>query len=143
MLTILWRILLQCLRKSLGGRKQFFYQIYPRSYSDNTNNGIGDLCEIINKIAYRYLPNLGIDVFWLSPIYPSPQEDFGYAIKDQWGSQIPFQDEYCYSQQILYCNLRLWEKLYHWNIMKESFYRSRKSNLQIRYLHLLKNIPHI
>ncbi len=64
-------------------KKAASYQIYPRSYSDTTNNGIGDLRGIINKIEDRYLPNLGINAIWLSPIYPSPQEDFGYVIKDQ------------------------------------------------------------
>ncbi len=63
-------------------KKSVFYQIYPRSYSDSTNNGIGDLRGIINKIRGGYLTKLGIDAIWLSPMYPSPQEDFGYDITD-------------------------------------------------------------
>ncbi len=63
-------------------KKAVFYQIYPRSYSDSTNNGIGDLRGIIQKIENNYLPKLGINAIWLSPIYPSPQEDFGYDISD-------------------------------------------------------------
>lgn len=56
------------------------YQIYPRSFSDSTNNGIGDLRGIINRLDY--LKDLGIDAIWFSPFYPSPQEDFGYDISD-------------------------------------------------------------
>ena len=55
-----------------------FYQIYPRSYSDSTNTGIGDLQGIIQKLPY--LKTLGIDALWISPFYPSPQEDVGYDI---------------------------------------------------------------
>ncbi|MFX0185220.1 MAG: alpha-amylase family glycosyl hydrolase [Candidatus Hodarchaeota archaeon] len=60
--------------------KAVIYQIYPRSFADSTNNGIGDLQGIINHISY--LKNLGIDGVWLSPIFPSPQKDFGYDITD-------------------------------------------------------------
>jgi len=56
------------------------YQIYPRSFSDSTNNGIGDLRGIINR--FDYLKDLGIDAIWFSPFYPSPQQDFGYDISD-------------------------------------------------------------
>ena len=61
-------------------KKAVFYQIYPRSFLDTTNNGIGDLQGIISKVGY--LKDLGIDAVWLSPFYPSPQEDFGYDITD-------------------------------------------------------------
>jgi glycosidase len=61
-------------------KKAVFYQIYPRSFCDTTNNGIGDLQGIISKV--KYLIDLGIDAVWLSPFYPSPQEDFGYDITD-------------------------------------------------------------
>ena len=56
------------------------YQIYPRSFSDSTNNGIGDLRGIIDRL--NYLKDLGIDAIWFSPFYPSPQQDFGYDISD-------------------------------------------------------------
>ena len=59
-------------------KKSVFYQIYPRSYNSSTNTGIGDLQGIIQKLPY--LKNLGIDALWVSPFYPSPQEDFGYDI---------------------------------------------------------------
>ncbi|MGL5296697.1 MAG: glycoside hydrolase family 13 protein [Culicoidibacterales bacterium] len=56
------------------------YQIYPRSFNDTNNDGIGDLRGIIEKLDY--LQNLGIDVIWLSPIYKSPNDDNGYDISD-------------------------------------------------------------
>jgi oligo-1,6-glucosidase/alpha-glucosidase len=61
-------------------KKAVFYQIYPRSFYDSSNKGIGDLQGIIRKLPY--LKNLGVDTLWISPFYPSPQEDFGYDITD-------------------------------------------------------------
>lgn len=54
------------------------YQIYPRSFKDSNNDGIGDLQGIISKL--EYLEKLGIDAIWLSPVYKSPQDDNGYDI---------------------------------------------------------------
>lgn len=56
------------------------YQIYPKSFIDTTGSGIGDLRGIIEKIPY--LKELGIDMVWLNPFYPSPQHDNGYDIAD-------------------------------------------------------------
>lgn len=56
------------------------YQIYPRSFYDLNGDGIGDLQGIIAKL--NYLAQLGINVIWLSPIYPSPNDDNGYDISD-------------------------------------------------------------
>ena len=56
------------------------YQIYPRSFADSDGDGIGDLGGIISRLDY--LAELGPDVLWLSPIYPSPQDDAGYDISD-------------------------------------------------------------
>lgn len=56
------------------------YQIYPKSFCDSNNDGIGDLNGIISKLDY--LKNLGIDVIWLSPVYKSPNDDNGYDISD-------------------------------------------------------------
>ena len=61
-------------------KKSVFYQIYPRSFYDSNNDGIGDLEGIIQKLDY--LESLGIDCIWLSPIFPSPNHDFGYDIAD-------------------------------------------------------------
>lgn len=56
------------------------YQIYPRSFLDSNNDGIGDLNGIISKLDYLKL--LGINVIWLSPVYQSPMDDNGYDISD-------------------------------------------------------------
>ncbi len=56
------------------------YQIYPQSFKDSNNDGIGDLQGIISKIDY--LKDLGINCIWLSPIYVSPLKDNGYDISD-------------------------------------------------------------
>jgi oligo-1,6-glucosidase len=56
------------------------YQIYPRSFADSDGDVIGDLNGIIGRLDY--LATLGVDVVWLSPIYRSPQADFGYDISD-------------------------------------------------------------
>jgi len=54
------------------------YQIYPRSFADSNGDGFGDLGGIIERLSY--LQAMGVDVIWLSPIYPSPQADNGYDI---------------------------------------------------------------
>lgn len=59
------------------------YQIYPRSFYDSDNNGIGDLNGITAKLDY--LVELGIGAIWISPFYPSPMKDFGYDISDYCG----------------------------------------------------------
>jgi alpha-glucosidase len=56
------------------------YEIYPRSFQDSNGDGIGDLNGITSRLDY--LRSLGIDAIWLTPIYPSPQVDFGYDISD-------------------------------------------------------------
>jgi alpha-glucosidase len=56
------------------------YEIYPRSFQDSNGDGIGDLNGITQRLDY--LKDLGVDAIWLSPIYPSPQVDFGYDISD-------------------------------------------------------------
>jgi alpha-glucosidase len=56
------------------------YEIYPRSFQDSNGDGVGDLNGITSRLDY--LKDLGVDAIWLSPIYPSPQVDFGYDISD-------------------------------------------------------------
>ena len=56
------------------------YQIYPRSFQDSNNDGIGDLQGIISRLDY--IKNLGVDVIWLCPVYQSPNYDNGYDISD-------------------------------------------------------------
>ncbi|QBD77540.1 DUF3459 domain-containing protein [Ktedonosporobacter rubrisoli] len=59
-------------------QKGVIYQVYPRSFMDSNNDGIGDIPGITSKLDY--LQWLGVDAIWLSPIYPSPMADFGYDI---------------------------------------------------------------
>ncbi len=56
------------------------YEIYPRSFQDSNGDGIGDLNGITQRLDY--LQELGVDAIWLTPVYPSPQVDFGYDISD-------------------------------------------------------------
>ncbi|WP_031546634.1 alpha-glucosidase, partial [Lacticaseibacillus rhamnosus] len=56
------------------------YQIYPASFQDSNNDGVGDLRGITERLDY--IKKLGVDVLWLSPIYKSPQVDNGYDISD-------------------------------------------------------------
>lgn len=56
------------------------YQIYPKSFNDTNNDGIGDIRGIIEKLDY--LKELGIDIIWISPMYKSPFVDQGYDISD-------------------------------------------------------------
>jgi len=62
-----------------------FYQIYPRSFKDSNNDGIGDLAGVIEKLDHLNDGKgggLGIDAIWFSPFFPSPQADFGYDVSD-------------------------------------------------------------
>ena len=61
-------------------QRAVIYQIYPRSFADTNDDGIGDLHGIISRLDH--LVWLGVDALWLSPIYPSPMADFGYDIAD-------------------------------------------------------------
>jgi alpha-glucosidase len=57
-----------------------FYEIYPRSFADGNNDGVGDLKGIAAKLDY--LKQLGVDAIWITPFFPSPQVDFGYDVSD-------------------------------------------------------------
>ncbi|MBI5972981.1 alpha-glucosidase [Staphylococcus caledonicus] len=59
-------------------QKEIIYQIYPRSFKDSNNDGIGDIQGIISKLPY--LSKLGITMIWICPIYKSPMVDNGYDI---------------------------------------------------------------
>jgi alpha-glucosidase len=64
------------------------YQIYPRSFADSNGDGLGDLAGIIERLDHLDVAapgGLGIDAIWLSPIYPSPDFDFGYDVADYVG----------------------------------------------------------
>ena len=64
------------------------YQIYPRSFCDGNNDGLGDIPGIISKLDY--LKELGVNCVWLSPVYDSPQEDNGYDISNYRDIYKPF-----------------------------------------------------
>jgi alpha-glucosidase len=59
------------------------YEIYPRSFQDSNDDGIGDLNGILRRLDY--LVQLGIDAIWITPVYPSPMADFGYDVADYCG----------------------------------------------------------
>lgn len=56
------------------------YQVYPRSFADSNDDGIGDLPGITGKLDY--VASLGVDAVWLSPFFTSPMKDFGYDVAD-------------------------------------------------------------
>lgn len=56
------------------------YQVYPRSFQDTDNDGVGDLNGITKRLSYFI--DLGVDAIWISPIFRSPMADFGYDISD-------------------------------------------------------------
>jgi alpha-glucosidase len=66
--------------RSMWWENAVVYQIYPRSFQDSNGDGIGDLRGISQRLDY--LVWLGVDAFWLSPIYPSPLADFGYDVSN-------------------------------------------------------------
>ena len=76
--------------------KSVVYQIYPKSFFDTSGNGTGDLRGIICKLDY--LQHLGVDYLWLTPVYPSPQNDNGYdvadycAIEPAYGNMADFEE---------------------------------------------------
>jgi len=61
-------------------RRGVIYQIYPRSFMDSDGDGVGDLPGILERLDH--LTWLGADAIWLSPIHPSPMDDFGYDVSD-------------------------------------------------------------
>lgn len=77
-------------------KESIVYQIYPRSFNDSNNDGIGDLRGIIEKMDY--IQALGANVIWLCPVYKSPNDDNGYDISDyrdimdEFGTMEDFQE---------------------------------------------------
>lgn len=61
-------------------KHEIFYQIYPASFKDSNNDGVGDIRGIIQELPKIH--TLGITTIWLSPVYKSPMVDNGYDISD-------------------------------------------------------------
>ncbi len=68
--------------------ERVIYQIYPRSFADSNNDGIGDIKGITSKLDY--LKQLGVGAIWLSPLYRSPNFDYGYDISDYYNIHEDF-----------------------------------------------------
>ena len=66
--------------KKTWWKEAVFYEVYPRSFKDSNNDGIGDLQGLISKLDY--LKDLGVTAIWCTPVYESPNKDNGYDIKD-------------------------------------------------------------
>ena len=76
------------------------YQIYPKSFYDSNGDGIGDLQGIIQKLDY--LKDLGVDIVWISPIYPSPFADQGYDISDYYNIDPSFIIRSLFTASLIY-----------------------------------------
>ena len=68
------------MKNTVWWKNAVIYQIYPRSFMDSNNDGIGDLQGIISKLDY--IKWLGVDAIWLCPVYKTPNDDNGYDISD-------------------------------------------------------------
>ncbi len=66
--------------KKVWWKESIAYQIYPRSFQDSNNDGIGDIQGIISRLDY--IKDLGIDIIWICPMFKSPNDDNGYDISD-------------------------------------------------------------
>ena len=84
------------------------YQIYPRSFADTNGDGLGDLAGIIEHLDHlNGAPgSLGVDAIWLSPIYPSPDFDFGYDVADYVGIDPRFGDLASFDWLVSECHAR-------------------------------------
>jgi alpha-glucosidase len=71
------------MRVTAWWQRGIIYEIYPRSFQDSNNDGIGDLAGILARLDY--LVELGVDALWIAPIFPSPMADFGYDVADYCG----------------------------------------------------------
>jgi alpha-glucosidase len=85
------------------------YQIYPRSFADSDGDGIGDLDGIVSHLddLNDGTPeSLGVDAIWLSPIYPSPDYDFGYDVSDYTGVDARYGDLDSFARLVDECHRR-------------------------------------
>lgn len=78
-------------KQSNWWKNSIVYQVYPKSFNDSNNDGVGDIKGIVQKLDY--LDKLGIDVIWLNPIFQSPMVDNGYDISDYYEINPLFGDK--------------------------------------------------
>lgn len=64
------------------------YQIWPRSFMDSNDDGIGDIKGILSRL--EHVKQLGANQIWLSPVYQSPNHDYGYDVQDYYSIQPEF-----------------------------------------------------
>lgn len=106
------------------------YQIYPRSFFDSNNDGIGDLNGIVQKLDY--IADLGVEGVWVSPFFTSPMKDFGYDVSDYRGidpifGEISDFDTLCKKAKSLNLKLIIDLVLSHSSDQHEWFQQSRLS----------------
>lgn len=78
------------MKKERWYKDQVFYQIWPRSFKDGNGDGIGDLLGIYEKLPY--IQSLGVTGIWFSPLYVSPNADYGYDIADYYAISPEYGD---------------------------------------------------
>ena len=61
-------------------RHAVLYEVYPRSFQDSDDDGVGDLAGVVRRLPY--LAQLGVDAVWIAPFFASPMQDFGYDVSD-------------------------------------------------------------
>ena len=83
------------------------YQIYPSSFADGNNDGIGDFKGIASKMDY--IKSLGVDAVWTSPICKSPMKDFGYDVSDYCDTNERFGTRIT-SYNVCYTKLLRWRR---------------------------------
>jgi alpha-glucosidase len=83
-------------------QRAVIYQIYPRSFQDSNGDGVGDLPGIARRLPY--LVDMRIDAIWLSPIFTSPMEDFGYDVADYCGIDPSFGSMQDFDELLATCH---------------------------------------
>lgn len=85
-------------------KKSTVYQIYPKSFNDSNNDGIGDLRGVIDKLDY--IKDLGVEYIWLTPFYKSPQKDNGYDVEDYYEIDKSYGTMNDFDELVNQCNKR-------------------------------------
>ena len=128
-------------------KKAIVYQIYPFSFMDSNDDGWGDIEGIISKLDY--IKELGVNTIWFSPLYKSPDYDYGYDISDyldidEFGvdeayrrqgtamEMVSFIREYAKKKNIHRIELNMWE----FNRDALAFYEAAGSTTFRRYMEM-------